>query len=82
MLLASSRLYNSARILAFDFSINQPIKRMQQEYKFKGEINLTASEERIFAIFKEVRSKYELDTTFRVAGGWVRDKVSINNFSL
>lgn len=38
-------------------------------------ITLTAKEESIFAFLMEVLQENQLNTTLRVAGGWVRDKL-------
>jgi tRNA nucleotidyltransferase/poly(A) polymerase len=43
---------------------------------FKGtNINLTPKEEQIFDFLRGINDKYNLGLTFRVAGGWVRDKM-------
>lgn len=39
------------------------------------DIKLTKKEEKIFKTLLDINEKYELNTTFRVAGGWVRDKL-------
>lgn len=39
------------------------------------QIRLTQSEQELFELFRAVLRRYELNTTVRVAGGWVRDKV-------
>lgn len=50
---------------------------MELEYTFKSEkLSLTGKEEQIFGLLKKVAEKNELKTVMRVAGGWVRDKVS------
>ena len=36
---------------------------------------LNKTEEKIFNFLKKVNKKYNLNVTFRVAGGWVRDKI-------
>lgn len=38
-------------------------------------LSLTPVEKRIFGLFKRTNLKYNLKTTIRVAGGWVRDKL-------
>ena len=43
--------------------------------KMKSQIQLTDFEQELFASLKEVASECELNTTMRVAGGWVRDKM-------
>ena len=45
-------------------------------YKVDININLTEVEQRIFKTLMEVVEEKRLKTTLRVAGGWVRDKVS------
>lgn len=40
-------------------------------------INLTENELRLFKTLLAIVKEYNLQTTLRVAGGWVRDKVSI-----
>ena len=39
------------------------------------QINLTEKEEKIFAFMLEVLKDNKRNTTLRVAGGWVRDKL-------
>jgi hypothetical protein len=50
-------------------------KYMELEYTYKGNIVLDEKEQQIFDILREVVEKNNLNTTMRVAGGWVRDKV-------
>ena len=51
------------------------------------QITLTQKEKQIFTTLLNVVDEYKLKTTLRVAGGWVRDKVSdyyyfcLTNFS-
>jgi hypothetical protein len=40
-------------------------------------ITLSEQEQKIFKTLMEVIEEHQLKTTLRVAGGWVRDKVSI-----
>ena len=40
------------------------------------QISLTVQEQKVFATLVNVVQENELSTTLRVAGGWVRDKVS------
>ena len=49
---------------------------MESSFKAKTQINLNEKEQEIFGTLKNVLQKYELKTTLRVAGGWVRDKVT------
>jgi tRNA nucleotidyltransferase/poly(A) polymerase len=39
-------------------------------------ITLSEQEQKIFKTLMEVVEEHQLKTTLRVAGGWVRDKVS------
>lgn len=55
---------------------------MEHEYTYKGKIELDAKESEIFSLLKEVVINYKFDTTMRVAGGWVRDKVYTQPFKL
>jgi tRNA nucleotidyltransferase/poly(A) polymerase len=52
---------------------------VQRECKFAQandmDINLTPQEQGIFDVLRAVNQAYGLNTTFRVAGGWVRDKL-------
>ena len=45
-------------------------------YQVNTKLALTELEAQIFATLKEVVKEHDLKTTLRVAGGWVRDKVS------
>ena len=36
---------------------------------------LTSTEKKLFELFRRTNSKHGLNTTVRVAGGWVRDKL-------
>lgn len=49
---------------------------MEAEYSFRGDITLTDKETEIFNHLKNTVAKFDLGSTMRVAGGWVRDKVS------
>ena len=40
------------------------------------QISLTVQEQKIFRTLMEILQANQLDTQMRVAGGWVRDKVS------
>lgn len=55
---------------------------MELEYVFKGKIKLDEKEEQIFEILKDVLKVNNLNTTMRVAGGWVRDKVRFDSPNL
>lgn len=46
----------------------------------KERIELSETERRIFTRLLDVVRHFELDTRLRVAGGWVRDKVSLLSF--
>ena len=41
------------------------------------QISLTVQEQKIFRTLMEILQAKQLDTQMRVAGGWVRDKVSL-----
>ena len=59
--------------------------KLKVEMVEKSEIALTELETQIFATLMDVLNKNQLTTTLRVAGGWVRDKVSLLsscNFSI
>ena len=51
-------------------------KADSSEYRVDVNINLTDLEKKIFKTLMEVVEENKLETTLRVAGGWVRDKVS------
>ena len=44
-------------------------------------ITLTPKEQQLFAILLKANSELHLNSTLRVAGGWVRDKVELRNSS-
>lgn len=46
--------------------------------KVSDEIELTEQEEKIFEVLLATLQHFNLETELRVAGGWVRDKVSLN----
>jgi hypothetical protein len=50
-------------------------KADSSQYKVDINITLTELEKRIFKTFMDVVEENKLNTTLRVAGGWVRDKV-------
>ena len=50
-----------------------------KDYTVNTSISLTENEQQIFASLMEVVKAYQLQSTLRVAGGWVRDKVSRRN---
>ena len=50
-------------------------KSTAMEQDISGTISLTEHEKRIFSEVFTVAKKHNLSTVFRVAGGWVRDKV-------
>mgnify|MGYP000945641156 CR=1 FL=1 len=52
---------------------------MEAEYSFRGEITLNEKEAEIFGHLKNTVAKFNLGSTMRVAGGWVRDKVSLDS---
>lgn len=48
---------------------------MQHEYNYTGQITLNEKEAQIFAHLKNTVDTFDLGSTMRVAGGWVRDKL-------
>jgi len=50
-------------------------KADSSQYKVDINITLTELEKKIFKTFMDVVEENKLNTTLRVAGGWVRDKV-------
>ncbi len=48
-------------------------------YQIKEDISLNQKEIQIFSLINNVLQKNNKNTICRVAGGWVRDKVNINN---
>ncbi len=58
------------------------LRRFKIFYNYKSmkkhelKIQLTEDEELIFNTFLKYREEMQIKTIFRVAGGWVRDKVS------
>ena len=48
-----------------------------EKFQMKGNIVLTAEEERIFDLLKRAATKCNTGVVMRVAGGWVRDKVNL-----
>lgn len=51
---------------------------MEAARKVVREIVLNQKEQELFGLLREVLHKNNLNTTLRVAGGWVRDKVTQN----
>jgi tRNA nucleotidyltransferase/poly(A) polymerase len=49
-----------------------------KEYKM-ALINISKQENKLFDYLLKINKKYNLELTFRVAGGWVRDKIINNN---
>ena len=47
-----------------------------EKVKLVEQIQLTPEEEKIFEILKQAQASQEKKVVMRVAGGWVRDKVS------
>ncbi len=47
------------------------------QYNITTNIDLTPTEKDIFNIFTTFVQEKQLNTTVRVAGGWVRDKVTL-----
>lgn len=43
---------------------------------FTGQVKLTPLEEKLFGVFRQAAAKSGKPVVLRVAGGWVRDKVS------
>ena len=50
---------------------------MEQEYSYKGVIDLDEKEKEVFELLQYIVNIKQINTTMRVAGGWVRDKVSL-----
>ena len=51
-------------------------KEDSSQYKVDINITLTDLEKKIFKTLMDVVEENKLETTLRVAGGWVRDKVT------
>lgn len=47
-----------------------------EKVKLVDQIQLTPEEEKIFEILKQAQASQQKQVVMRVAGGWVRDKVS------
>lgn len=47
-----------------------------KDYKVDTNITLNENEKQIFSTLMQIVKEHNLKTTLRVAGGWVRDKVS------
>jgi tRNA nucleotidyltransferase/poly(A) polymerase len=47
-----------------------------KKFQINKEIQITPLEQKIFDELMDVVKDHQLKTTLRVAGGWVRDKVS------
>jgi len=47
-----------------------------KSYTVDANITLTENEQQIFTTLMNVVKAYQLSSTLRVAGGWVRDKVT------
>lgn len=59
-------------------SSSPPPQRLQSSNNdniYMPKINLSLEEEELFILLKQVASAYAPNTTLRVAGGWVRDKI-------
>jgi tRNA nucleotidyltransferase/poly(A) polymerase len=56
-------------------SLSQLRRRRPPQAGYGPSIQLTPEEEELFSLLRHVRNEIGLSTTFRVAGGWVRDKL-------
>jgi tRNA nucleotidyltransferase/poly(A) polymerase len=56
-------------------SSSQLRRRRPPQAGYGPSIQLTPEEEELFSLLRHVRNEIGLSTTFRVAGGWVRDKL-------
>lgn len=63
------------RIFSLNYLSDKNNHEMEAEYSYRGEISLTEKEKEIFDHLKNTVEKFNLGSTMRVAGGWVRDKV-------
>jgi hypothetical protein len=52
------------------------VRQDSSQYRVDVNISLSEHEQKIFKTLMEVVEEHQLKTTLRVAGGWVRDKVS------
>ena len=54
------------------------VEQLQQSNKHRVDVNITLTEQekQIFETLQSIVEENDLKTTLRVAGGWVRDKVS------
>jgi hypothetical protein len=58
---------------------NSPEEERKQRIESRlKDFPLTKEESVVFAFLLEVAQVFNLNTTLRVAGGWVRDKVMLN----
>jgi hypothetical protein len=58
---------------------NSPEEERKQRIESRlKDFPLTKEESVVFAFLLEVAQVFNLNTTLRVAGGWVRDKVKLN----
>lgn len=58
---------------------NSPEEERKQRIESRlKDFPLTKEESVVFAFLLEVAQVFNLNTTLRVAGGWVRDKVTLN----
>jgi hypothetical protein len=58
------------------FAASHPVSTMAQQFRELDTVKLNAQEERIFDTLKQTLAHFGMKTQLRVAGGWVRDKVS------
>lgn len=82
---SSKTLTTSGTVVLGSFGDNNNMSPVEAEANQKlplpprqgygSSIRLTPEEEELFALLREVRIENGLDTTLRVAGGWVRDKL-------
>jgi len=59
----------------FSSSSPQRLRNSNNDNIFLPQINLSPEEDELFTLLKQVASTYAPNTTLRVAGGWVRDKI-------
>ena len=60
------------------FFYTQKMERTTK-YNIKTDIELNPKEKDLFKLFTDFIKEKEVKTVIRVAGGWVRDKVSVLN---
>lgn len=58
------------------FAASHSLSTMAQQFRELDTVKLNAQEERIFDTLKQTLAHFGMKTQLRVAGGWVRDKVS------